>query len=206
MTRRGLRAGLGALLAGLLVAGCGIRAEDEPRVKRLDVVDRDLPIERSGGAPVVEIDSNVFLVGTAGRLRPTTRRIGVSSDTATQLASLLGLLVDGPTAAEAAEDLRSAVPSTTEVLDVAVEDGTAVVDLSTAFASIGGSEELLAVGQLVLTVTTFPGVRRMVLRLDGRSTSLPLPDGSLTEEPVALNDYAELLAPETLDTGSGGGG
>lgn len=200
----GRRVGAIAAVLVLVLGGCGIRPEGSPRAITTDLDDRALPIDRSEGVPAVEIATSIYLVTEAGRLRPTTRQVRVSPRPPTHLASVLDALVGGPTTAEADDGLRSAVPSTTEVRAVTVDGDTAVVDLSEEFASIGGERELLAVGQMVLTVTTFPGVRQVRLRLEGRSTALPLPDGSLTEGPVALSDYAELLDPDTAGGSEGG--
>lgn len=193
---------LGAVLF-LLVGGCGIQADGSPRAIDTDIEERTLPIDRSERVPAVEIATSIYLVTDAGRLRPTARQVRVSPRPPTHLASVLDALISGPTEAEAEEGLRSAVPSTTQVLAVTVDGDTAVVDLSEEFASIGGERELLAVGQLVLTVTTFPGVRQVRLQLSGRPTPLPLPDGSLTEGPVALSDYADLLDPDTAGGSDG---
>lgn len=191
----GRRAGAVAAVLVLVLGGCGIRAEDSPRAIGTELGRTSLPVDQADGTPAVEIATSVYLVTPAGRLRPTARQVRVSPRPSTHLASVLDALIGGPSATEVDDGLRSAVPSTTEVRAVTVDGDTAVVDLSEEFASIGGQRELLAVGQVVLTVTTFPGVRQVLLRLDGRPTALPRPDGSLVDGPVALSDYAELLDP-----------
>lgn len=204
------RSPLAFVVAGSMLAGaCGLQAEGAPRAVSVEVRDGGLAVGAGGAdtsAPAVEIPASVYVVTEAGRLRATTRDVPTSRDPSVHLAAVVEVLVAGPTAGEATTGLRSAVPSTTEVLAVEVDDGTATVDLSPGFASIGGRRELLAVGQLVLTVTTAPGVRRMRVRLDGRPTDLPLPDGSLTERPVGLPDYVSLLEPgagsPTAESGS----
>lgn len=184
---------LGSLLAIFVLAGCGIEAEEEPRALRVGIPEDRLSIDEGTPDPPVEIATSIYLVSDSGQLRPSVRQIGASQQPSTRLASALERLIDGPVAREAEDGLRSAVPSTTDVLGVTIDGATAVVDLSSEFASIGGEQEVLAVGQVVLTVTTFPGVRRVLLRLDGRPTDLPLPDGSFAEGPVVLGDYAGLL-------------
>lgn len=195
MSARDARALAAVLL--LVLGGCGMRAEESPRAIQTDLDEQTLPIDRSDGVPAVEIAASIYLVNEVDRLRPTSRQVRVSPRPPTHLASVLDALIGGPTEADVDDGLRSVVPSTTAVRAVTVDGDTAVVDLSEEFASIGGERELLAVGQVVLTVTTFPGVRQVRLQLEGRPTAIPLPDGSLTDGPVALSDYAELLDPDT---------
>ena len=181
----------------VLLAGCGVEAEDEPRALRVGIDDDRLSIDDRTPGTVVEIATSIYLVTESGRLRPTVRRIGVTQQAPTHLSSVLYALIDGPVDSEARDGLRSAVPPTTDVLAVTIDGSTAVVDLSSEFASIGGEQEVLAVGQLALTVTTFPGIRRMLLRLEGSPTDLPLPDGSFADGPAVLGDYADLLDTRT---------
>jgi germination protein M len=67
-------------------------------------------------------------------------------------------LLDGPTAADKAAGLTTAVPSGTQLERLAIEDGVAEVELS---SSLGES----AAAQVVYTLTQFPTVRRV--ELDG---------------------------------------
>ena len=47
----------------------------------------------------------------------------------------------------------------------------------------------------MLTLTSVPGVRAVLLERDGRVVDAPLPDGSLTPLPLTRQDYAPLLDP-----------
>lgn len=202
----GRRAGVFAVALLTVLSSCGINAEDSPRAISVGVDDAGLSVDRADGGRAIEIATSIYLVTESGSLRPTVRSVRVSAQPSTHLSSVLDALIDGPSDAEAANGLGSAVPSTTEVLAVTVDGDTALVDLSEDFAAIGGERELRAVGQLVLTVTTFPGVRQVMVRLNGRPTDLQLPDGSFADGPVALSDYAPLLDPETATATSSDGG
>jgi germination protein M len=84
------------------------------------------------------------------------------------LRAALTALLDGPTAAERTGGFDTAVPAATELLDIAVADGQATVDVSASYGTGGGSLSMQArVAQVVFTTTQFPTVDRVLLRMDG---------------------------------------
>ena len=52
----------------------------------------------------------------------------------------------------------------------------------------------LALGQVVLTLTSVPGIERVQLVSGGEPVEMALPGGRLGAEPVTADDYAELVA------------
>jgi spore germination protein GerM len=62
-----------------------------------------------------------------------------------------------------------------------------------AITELGGDEQLLAVAQLVCTLTARPGVGPVSFTLEGAPVDVPTGDGSLTSGPVSRDDYADLL-------------
>ena len=201
------RRGCCLLVIVLALGACGIDADAGPRDLGDAVVGAEVPPLRPAvpGPTTSEAGSvlaTAHFVNQDGDLIPVNRQLGPASPS-DQLAELAGLLVDGPTAGEAQLGLRSAVPPTTDVLGVELDEGVATVDLSSSFASIGGRDEILAVGQLVLSVITFPGVRAVTFHLEGRPIGVPLPDGALTEEPVTLDQFTVLLERRTAPPSTG---
>ncbi len=82
----------------------------------------------------------------------------------------LEALLDGPDDLETGIGMTSAIPAGTELLDVGIADGVATVDLSGEFESGGGSLSMqLRVAQVVFTLTQFPTVDAVDLRLDGEA-------------------------------------
>ena len=72
-------------------------------------------------------------------------------------------LLRGPSAADAAAGLTSAIPAGTTLLGLTIADGTATVDLTSTFGSGGGSLSMQErVAQVVYTLTGFPSVQRVV--------------------------------------------
>jgi hypothetical protein len=57
------------------------------------------------------------------------------------------------------------------------------------FISIGGGNQLLAVAQVLWTLTEFPGIDGVLFVLDGPLVAVPTDDG-LTDRPVDRADYA----------------
>ena len=77
-------------------------------------------------------------------------------------------LLDGPSDGETGIGMSSAIPDGTELLDVTIADGVAIVDLSGDFASGGGSLSVqLRVAQVVFTLTQFDTVDAVTIWLDG---------------------------------------
>src|SRR3990170_252090 len=77
-------------------------------------------------------------------------------------------LLAGPTDAEAEAGLHSEIPEGTELLDLAIEDGIATVDLSGEYDDGGGSLAMFTrLAQVVYTLTQFPTVEGVTFELDG---------------------------------------
>lgn len=197
-----------AIVAAVLVAaGCSIGPQAEPQTLELDIDPTALPLGRNEPDPTddtvdpippareVVRPATLYLVGADTQLVPVVREVSSGVAVEDQLAAVFATLIAGPTDDELERDLQSLVPPTTEVLGVELDSARITLDLSSSFADIGGPSELLAVGQLVLTATTFPGVREFALRLDGADTAIPLPDGALADEAVTLRDFSPLLDP-----------
>jgi hypothetical protein len=108
---------------------------------------------------------------------------------------VLASLVEGLPPGEVAVGLRTAVPNGSN-FDVTVERGIARVELPPALTSaIPGSEQRLAIAQIVLTLTRRAGIGQVVFTSDGRPQSVPRGRGDLTQPggAVACEDYSNLL-------------
>jgi germination protein M len=87
-------------------------------------------------------------------------------------AAALRALLDGPNGRELAAGLTTAVPPDTRLLDLTVADGLARVDLSGRFREGEGAipaRERLA--QVVYTLTQFPTVNSVRVRIDGHTVT-----------------------------------
>lgn len=82
----------------------------------------------------------------------------------------LEALLAGPDGTEVDAGMGTEIPEGTELLGVDIADGTATVDLSSTFASGGGSLSMtVRVAQVVFTLTQFASVDEVDVRLDGEA-------------------------------------
>ncbi|GIJ72477.1 GerMN domain-containing protein [Virgisporangium ochraceum] len=185
------RSAVVAALLLTLVAGCGVPAEDEAR---------PLPASGTvpGTGPVVEVSpspagsvAQPFYFVRRGRLVPVVRWIGP----ATPLDALTRTLLAGPTSSEAAADLTSALTGTATVRGVRRSGAIALVDLGDDPPATGRTDEILAFGQIVCTLTARTDVSGVAFVRGDQPLEVPRPDGSLSAQPMAALTYADLLAP-----------
>lgn len=169
----------------LAVVACGVPLDPVPEVVEGDVGAPDPEVEELEADD--RVAASLYLVDE-GVIVPVTRNLPEPVNTITILESLLG----GTTEPEERRGLRTSIPDGTQVLDLEQNDSTVRLDLSSDFAAVGGEEELLAVAQVVLSVTAVEGVEAVVFELEGVQTDVPLPNGALTDEPVSGSEYRGL--------------
>lgn len=196
------RTGRWLLVAVLALGGsaCAVGAEDAARPIDDDRVPfgllEPLPTTTSTttttttppGEPALTL--RLFLVAE-NRLVQVMRTVD-ALDPATALAAL----TQGPTDDEAALGLSSRLDTPEAeplVTGATVSGGVVVVDLSAAFAGLDSASQLLAIGQLVTTMTRLPGVGQVAFTLAGAPVEVPRADGTVTAERLVAEDYAALV-------------
>ena len=120
-----------------------------------------------------------------GRLVASSRRLAPP----VTVQSVLRALDRGPNPVEIAAGLRSALPDQDPVSRISLSSGTARVDLARPFTALSSGDQIVALGQLVYTLTARPGVGLVRFTLLGRTTEVPRADGSLTAARVSRDDY-----------------
>ena len=187
--------------AGVAAAGCGIPTEDEATLARPEDVPFDLLAEipettstTSGSTPsgASMAKATIFLV-QGERLAPVERDVPAPASG----EAVIEALSRGPTRSEAALGLRSALVGNDVMRSIGISGGIASVDLGTGFPDIVGRDQIMALAQIVSTVTGLPGVGRVAFTLEGVPVGVPRGDGAVTTESVSRDDYA-LLAPVPL--------
>lgn len=192
MSARALVRGVVAL-GVVLVAGCG--APDHSPVVTITKVPYDLTSPSKGSAaspdprgtarPYVYLVRDDVLVPVKARSAPATLPAAAVTDVLAQLA-------EGPSESERADGLSTALGPGTSIRLQAVTRGVATVDLSPGDQVPAASRVPLAVAQVVLSVTSVPGVDEVLVTRDGKPVELPLPGGALTGAPVGARDYLPL--------------
>jgi spore germination protein GerM len=106
------------------------------------------------------------------------------------LAALLTVavreLLAGPSSAEQAAGLVTAIPLGTRLRDLRIEDGVVIIDLSAEIASGGGSSSMLGrLWQIVYTATQFTQAPRVRILIDGQARQSMGGEGVLIDHPLA---------------------
>jgi spore germination protein GerM len=128
-----------------------------------------------------------------------------SSGVAPELTRIVATLERGPGSADDRGAERSAVSRGDVVDEITQDDAQVTIELDDAFAEVAGSDQVLALGQIVMTLTSIPTVGSVVFRQGGRPLDVPLPDGTLVRRPVLRADYASLVAPSETSSAADDG-
>ena len=121
--------------------------------------------------------------------------------------AVLSALQEGKPAGDAFVGIRSAVPTKDQSLLGVTDDGSGVATIHLPqgfFEQIPPEDQLLAIGQLVLTITEVRGIGQVLFVQDGQARGVPRGSGGITDgtEPLARRDYQDLLntTPTTTTT------
>ncbi len=109
-----------------------------------------------------------------------------------RLATVIEALLAGPSAREQSAGLTSALPPELGLTVVQVDGNRVVLELSGDTEGRSATENILAVGQIVLSVTAVPTVDEVTFSRDGQPVEALLADGALTAEPLTAAEYAQL--------------
>lgn len=182
-----------ALLGAALLAGCSVSTHEHARVADdgavpFALLDREAPPIVPTTEPGSQSEGVALCFLSEGRLVVDQRELQapvVPEDVVAALAS---------PPADQMPPARTALTDPLAVRDIGVVAGIARVDLGRSISELGGEEQLLAVAQIVCTLTARPGVGQVAFTLEGTPIEVPRGDGSLVAQPVSRDDYATLLA------------
>ncbi|GAA4351510.1 GerMN domain-containing protein [Angustibacter luteus] len=191
-----------AALCLVALGGCGLPADGDPRAIRSGDVPYGLLSPSPNGSAtaspdlrVREAEPRTYLLDADQQLVAVPTPVDTSSlEPREQLAVQLKMLSAGPTDRQRAAGLSTALTPGVDLALVDLVDGLATLEVQAAAKDPSADRLPLAVGQIVLTATTVPGVRSVQIVRDGKPVEVPLPGGALTAEPLLRSDYRELIA------------
>jgi spore germination protein GerM len=140
---------------------------------------------------------SVFYV-VNGRLQPVVRHLPLP----VSIQTVADNLDTGPLPQEQAAGVRSALPPNS-LGTVTATGGVATVDLaqsvvtptpSTEQLPVPNVDQPLAFGQIVLTLTSLPGIGQVRFTVGSQPQGALAADGSLIDGPVSADNYASLRA------------
>lgn len=147
----------------------------------------------------VQRSVRLYFLGRDVTLVPVARTVSVR-DGAVAAAAVTAVLA-GPSAAERADGIGSAVPAGTALRGVVIAAGIADVDLTSAFTTGGGTASMTGrVGQIVYTLTQFPTVRGVTFRVDGKPLRVLGGEGLILDRPMTRQALTGLLPPIFIDS------
>ncbi|GGM06755.1 GerMN domain-containing protein [Micromonospora yangpuensis] len=170
-------------VTAMLLAGCGVSAEDRPRV--IDRPGGPHPVGTSPAAqPTGQLTETICFVRDEQLVR-VDRQV---SDAATPVDQIR-FLADGPTSAEREAGLSTALTGASRITGVRLVGREALVDVADGLVDTGRTDEMLAFGQVVCTLTARPDVDGVSFLHDSRRLGVPRADGSLSTGPLTVSDY-----------------
>ena len=181
----------------LTLAGCGIPSSNEASV----VPNRNVPFRLTSPTvpsvttttllPAPTVAEPIYLAKSGDSLVVASRNVAVPAG----LVAVVDALLAGPTAAETAQGLSSAIPPSVRLESASIDGATVTLVMSPSFSSISGANQVLAVGQLVLTVTRQPGVSSVAFMVGTSPVPVPTASGASTTAAVTALQYASRLGP-----------
>ncbi len=182
------RAALAVIAVCIALGACGVPGQNAPT--QLDDNDVRVPAHATTtslpqGTPIRHVElclvSDRQLTAIVAEL-PTPLSVGATLEALVNAAQ--GTLPAGT---------RSALNEANVVSAKATTNGTANIDLNGDFSQISPTDQLLAIAQIVCTLTSLPGIGQVHFTQQGRSVDIPRADSSLTSKSVSRDDYKPLL-------------
>ncbi|WP_433169197.1 GerMN domain-containing protein [Kribbella sp. CA-247076] len=109
-----------------------------------------------------------------------------------RLATVVQALQAGPNDREQADGLTSALPEGLQLTVVEIQGTRVVLELSGEVEGRSATENVLAVAQIVLSLTALPSIDQVTFQRNGAPAETLLADGALTTEPLTADDYSML--------------
>lgn len=192
-----MRALATAIAATVLLVGCGVPVQHEPAPIEPGAVPSRLKgsAEPTTGQPTATPGRPTVQVNFVRKDRLVSLiREAPSVSRDDRLSTVIQALLAGPTPREQSTGLTSALPPELDLAIVRVQGNRVVLELSGETDGRSATENILAVGQIVLSVTAVPTIDEVTFSRDGQPVEALLADGALTAEPLTASEYTQLKA------------
>jgi spore germination protein GerM len=169
---------------GVVLAGCAIPRDDEPR----QIPGEQQALLAEAGSPG-QIDTEalgprVYFLRDGGEAG-STEAVPVSRSVSSTADAVMRSLFAGLTEEESDAGLRTSIPSGTELISARqIAARTLQVDVTEQIFEAGGEAQIEAVAQIVSTAGGLPGVDRVRLLVEGEPRDWLAGDGSLVSGPL----------------------
>ncbi|WP_426566957.1 hypothetical protein ACPPVT_10645 [Angustibacter sp. McL0619] len=188
MNQRSLVALVLLPLLGSALAGCSVPVQASPVVVRSVRPGSSPP--SPAGSPQPSVRVQAYFVQD-GHLVALDRFVPAADGLAPSLSALAQPL----TPAQSAAGVRSALPTRLQGWTGRLRDTVAQVAVPTGFDRLSVPEQVLAVAQVVFTVTANSYASGVELLLGDRVVAMPDEDGQLVTGPLMRADFARLSPP-----------
>jgi hypothetical protein len=173
----------------MATASCGVHTQSSPTRLDDDNVRVAEPTPATTGTPGSPTDRAELCYVSGDRLITIVRVLPAPLSAHRALEAL-----DNVARAGLPVGIRSAIRGEIAAPDGAVAArGIARVELDTDFLESSPPDRVLALAQIVCTLTSLPGVGQVQFTHLGEAIEIPRADGSRTREPVSRFDYRSLL-------------
>ena len=154
----------------------------------LGLLNKTIP--GTNGARVRFVGEAVYIVDATNHLAPSSRIVPSPPN----LRSVVGQLLLGPTLIETSAGYTSALPTTLSLLTASVRKNIGYINFATSLDTLSVSQQVLAVGQLVLTAFYVGATRGIVVEVNGDPQLNLMPNGNRLEL-VSKSNFQSLLNP-----------
>ena len=187
---------LATVALALVSAGCGIPTAGAPT----PIAKGNLPVHLLNPAtpstvgsttPAVTVPEPIYLVAPDQHLAAVSRDVAYPAT----MTEILGALLEGPTAPEAAAGLQSFLSGTKTQVSATVTGGIATVNFTVDPIQVIANQTL-AIAQVVFTATEpGSGVTGVVFQIAGVPIGVPTAGGPNVTGPVDRTSYAPQAPP-----------
>ncbi|MFM9133846.1 MAG: hypothetical protein ACKOT0_00160 [bacterium] len=179
-----------------LLAGCGVPLDAAPRPLPSGALPTFVPspTETPTEGPVPPLASARLWFVEESTVTPVVGAVATRDAPSLITALAIGPPADDPRLRTLVVDPFTGQPLVTAVPNDPPRVGVTTVSVSPAFSQLPPAEQVLLLGQVVLTLTGINEVSGVVfVTPEGQPLAVPLPDGRLLDRPATAADYRSLI-------------